>query len=780
MSAFFSQVFSLLTSPQGNLIYQLVLAFSIAGALQPAYIHWRESRSPSAGRTVLGLTALLGAVALIFGLGALAWRGLFNAALVLPPMDRAITAIYVIAIIWLWAFPQPSREADTAAGLLAILVAALAMLNLATSQSLGSTLEYNHTPRDLVWQAMSILLIAVGAGLLLIRRTEGYMVGLAFLALAFLGHAAHLLVHEGGSYSGAIRLAYLAAFPLLLTLAPRRAEAATGPTTAGEQQGAPASSRRYGTDGKTAAALLGVAAATGGPQIYRAVARAVAHTVLADLCFVASMREEQGQLLIEAGYDLIREADLPGTRIDIAAVPRLANALQRARPLRLSASGTSADLSALAQILDLANPGNLLSVPVVPRQSRSPAGLILLSPYSQRAWSAQDESFLLKIAESLAPVLEPGRQQAESESAAQAMDDGLEAAGSRLLDLERRNDELTKQLEAATLDTDRVTTDAAELESLRSANQKSKDEIQQLQNELEITNNNRRLAESQLEAQLNASLRDLARVQNQMAVANEKAPAVEQETGGEHRRKEQAEAIVSLSQELRQPMSSIIGYTELLLGESVGILGALQQKFIERIKASTERMGALIDDMIQLNTLEVGLSDLKPEAMDLNLILDNALAYTSSQVREKKISIHLDLSKRVPALNADREALQQILIHLLQNAGAATPMDGTIRIKVQRTADEGQASVLIQVTDSGGGIPAEDLPRVFTRLYRADNVLIQGVGDTGVGLSIAKTLTEAQHGRIWVESQPGTGATFNVLLPAVGGSREWRPSTEPA
>lgn len=79
--------------------------------------------------------------------------------------------------------------------------------------------------------------------------------------------------------------------------------------------------------------------------------------------------------------------------------------------------------------------------------------------------------------------------------------------------------------------------------------------------------------------------------------------------------------------------------------------------------------------------------------------------------------------------------------------------------------ENGQEFILLQVRDSGGGIAEEDLPRVFTRLYRAENVLIQGVGDTGVGLSLAKTLTEANGGRIWVQSEPGVGATFSVLLP---------------
>jgi len=270
----------------------------------------------------------------------------------------------------------------------------------------------------------------------------------------------------------------------------------------------------------------------------------------------------------------------------------------------------------------------------------------------------------------------------------------------------------------------------------------------------------------QMEGELRMTLEQVAHLQNQLAEANMRV--IEAEKGVVATRStEQAEVVASISQELRQPMSSIVGYTDLLLGESVGILGALQRKFVERIKASTERIGTLIDDLIQVTTLETGLNELKPESVDLNVIIDNAMSYTSSQVREKNISMHLDLPKNMAPIHADREALQQILIHLLQNAGAASPVEGGVHLTVQTRMEDLKEYVLIQVTDNDGGIPAEDLPRVFTRLYRADNVLIQGVGDTGVGLSIAKTLTEAQKGRIWVESKAGVGSTFSVLLPLI-------------
>ena len=184
----------------------------------------------------------------------------------------------------------------------------------------------------------------------------------------------------------------------------------------------------------------------------------------------------------------------------------------------------------------------------------------------------------------------------------------------------------------------------------------------------------------------------------------------------------------------------------------------MQRKFVERIKASTERLQSMTDDMIQITTLTSELDDLKPESVDLNLIIDNAMSQTSKQLREKNISMHLDLPKTLSTIQGDREALQQILIHLLQNAGAVTQPEGTIKLKVKTRTENGL----------GGGIASKDLKRVFTRLYDAENDNIQGVGENSTGLSIAKTLTEAQHGRIWVESDQGVGSTFSVLLPFAG------------
>jgi signal transduction histidine kinase len=768
MGAFFSQIFSLLTVPPGNFIYHVVLVFSVAGALQSAFAHWRSSEFPQARRTMLGLGLLLAAQVLLFAVSGLAWQGVLNPDVSLPVLDRAFAVFSIIWITWLWAFPEPSRPADAAAVLLTFFLAAATGLGLLTWASRFSTQSYNLSMDDVLWQAASIGLILIGALVMLFRRPNGFGNGLALLAILLLGHAGHLVVQESGNYSGIIRLAYIAAYPLLLTL-PQRFPAPMGESAAssstGKTEKRPFEQKRYSADPKTIHALLTLAAESSAPKVSQAITRAIAQTMLADLCFLVYLTDNKNQIVIASGYDLIREENLEGGNLKRSAVPMLINSIQRGRPLRLPASGTSADIKGLAEILGLPSPGNMLSVPIMTPEKESLGGVIVLSPYSNRLWSAEDQTFLANLALSLVAIMQRSQKVTKLEQQGEQTQQSLDETQAQMVELARRNDELSQQIESMTLQAEKDTAKGEELAELMSAQAQSQLTIQQLQAELQAARNNGNVSEPKVVEDLNASLRDVARLQNQLAENNLKLLQLEKGGSPERRKNEQAEVIASISQELRQPMSSIIGYTDLLLGESVGILGALQRKFVERIKASTERMGSLMNDMIQLNTLEVGLADLKPEAMDLNLIIDNAMAYTSSQVREKNISMHLDLPKKVAPVNADREALQQILIHLLQNAGAATPVEGTVRLKVQTTTDAGKEYVLLQVTDSGGGIPEQDLPRVFTRLYRADNVLIQGIGDTGVGLSIAKTLTEAQHGRIWVESEQGVGATFSVLLP---------------
>ena len=203
-----------------------------------------------------------------------------------------------------------------------------------------------------------------------------------------------------------------------------------------------------------------------------------------------------------------------------------------------------------------------------------------------------------------------------------------------------------------------------------------------------------------------------------------------------------------------------------MLSESAGILGALQRKFLERVKTSNERLRSLLDDLIQITSLQHNPLELSSQPVEMNAVIDQAIAETSAQIREKNITLRVDMPEELPQIEADRDALQQIVVHLLQNAGLATPVEGTITIRARLEDSEPKSPcLLLQVTDTGGGIAAEDLPRVFARQYRAENPLIQGVGDTGVGLSIAKTLVEAHGGRIWVESKIGQTTTFSMLLP---------------
>ena len=272
-----------------------------------------------------------------------------------------------------------------------------------------------------------------------------------------------------------------------------------------------------------------------------------------------------------------------------------------------------------------------------------------------------------------------------------------------------------------------------------------------------------------LEGELRLTLEEVARLQNTLAEANIRIHNLQNlyRTGDDDHDQEK-EIVASIVQEVRQPMTSMMGYSDLLLGESAGTLNAFQQKFVNRIKAASERMQVLLDDLIQITDIQTHHLEIHLINFDPNDVIDQALLAIRGQLREKNILLKLDVPKRLAPINADKNAILQIFIRLLTNACLITPVEGemTLRVMIEKNnSTKGGSFLRIQVTDTGGGISPENIPNVFLPRFQTGAPLMLGVGETGVGLFLAKLLVEAHHGNIWVESDQGKTTTLKALVP---------------
>jgi signal transduction histidine kinase len=241
----------------------------------------------------------------------------------------------------------------------------------------------------------------------------------------------------------------------------------------------------------------------------------------------------------------------------------------------------------------------------------------------------------------------------------------------------------------------------------------------------------------------------------------------------QHPRPEDPDLLIGLVQEFRMPMTSITGYIDLLLSESAGILGEMQRKFLQRVYTGVQRLDTMLDDLIKVTELDTGKYGLMPMPVDAVVLVEEAIKQGANQLREKGLVVNLILQDDLPSIQADHDALSQIIGQLLTNAYLASPPDSEITVRAEyreavQLNDDTVSCLYISIADQGGGIEPSELDRVFARKYRADNPLIQGLGDTGVGLSIAKALVEAQGGQLWLETEEHVGSTFQFLLPVDG------------
>ena len=229
-----------------------------------------------------------------------------------------------------------------------------------------------------------------------------------------------------------------------------------------------------------------------------------------------------------------------------------------------------------------------------------------------------------------------------------------------------------------------------------------------------------------------------------------------------------SEFVATVSHELRTPMTSIRGYTDVLLMGAAGAMNENQTHFLNIIKSNTERLNILVNDLLDVSRIESGRVTLSPQALNLREVAEDVIeeVLRRSQEENKPMALSLDSPKKLPPVNGDLERVRQVLSNLVFNAYHYTPENGTITVHI-RPVNDGK-EVQLDVDDNGVGIALEDQERIFERFYRGEHPLVLATPGTGLGLSIVKQIIEMHKGRMWMESSgiPGEGSTFSFTLPA--------------
>jgi signal transduction histidine kinase len=231
-----------------------------------------------------------------------------------------------------------------------------------------------------------------------------------------------------------------------------------------------------------------------------------------------------------------------------------------------------------------------------------------------------------------------------------------------------------------------------------------------------------------------------------------------------------SEFVSFVAHELKNPMTSIKGYTELLAARAVGPVNENQANFLQVIRANIDRMNTLISDLNDLSKIEAGRLRLEFSSIVLKDVVIEVERSTRRQIEDKGQRFIIQIPEDLPRVWADRDRLMQILVNLVSNAHKYSDQGGVITLGAQEWLEEKEGGehrriVHVWVQDNGIGISAEDQARIFQKFFRSEDPKTREAPGAGLGLNITRSLVEMQGGKIWFESEFRKGTTFNFTVP---------------
>ncbi|MFC1876598.1 response regulator [Thermodesulfobacteriota bacterium] len=216
-----------------------------------------------------------------------------------------------------------------------------------------------------------------------------------------------------------------------------------------------------------------------------------------------------------------------------------------------------------------------------------------------------------------------------------------------------------------------------------------------------------------------------------------------------------------VSHEIRSPMNSVLMQIKVILDGLAGDVTDKQQEILSRTSLKIHSLVDMASDLLDLSKIESGLITLEKKRIQFNELIQEQIIFHMETARAKQIDIHFEPSPDLPPVHANQQNMEEVLSNLITNAIKYTPEGG--KIHLTSTFDDGY--LCVSVTDTGLGIPPEDLDLVFTRFHRVKNEKTRYITGTGLGLAIVKSIIEAHHGTIDVKSTLGKGSVFSVYIP---------------
>ena len=257
----------------------------------------------------------------------------------------------------------------------------------------------------------------------------------------------------------------------------------------------------------------------------------------------------------------------------------------------------------------------------------------------------------------------------------------------------------------------------------------------------------------------------LSRLAQDLEQARAEAETARQAAEAANRAKNQF--LATMSHELRTPLNAILGFSEIIAQQAFGPEAVRQYAdYALDINTSGRHLLELINDILDIAKIEAGKLEIQPENLDLEDVLDSCRRLCAVKARERGVKLALDIAPGARLVFADMRAIKQILFNLLTNAVKFSELGGTVTLAARRLDGD---RVELSVSDTGIGVEAEQVPRVFEPFHQLDNSYNREAGGTGLGLALVKALTELHGGTVEMQSTPGEGTCVRLVFPPAEG-----------